>query len=430
MLFALGWLATSACGRIAFDPLPASDAGSGSASACALPSPWDSGASYPHVLYVAPAPTGSDTNDGSAGAPFATITGAQAALTAGTQIIVAPGTYPPASLDTLAGTMAQPILITAQPGAIIDGVDSTVSGLYIAGSTFVVVDGLRLENVDHGVYIDGSTVGGTTGAIIRNVTVESAAADGIKVFWVDNVYVEDNTVLSAPHVGIDLLGCHGGTVARNQLAGTRWNIEALDGTTNFLIQGNQLGLAGQAALFVGGQDASYVRGNAIYQTTGIQVVANVLQAGVNAAITLDDALDTTITHNTFVSPSNELLEFTHDNVTQTTGPSMVTFSDNLISFSTVALAKIAVIDTVADTATFTLRRNLWWATDDPSFAGPVLPAPLVETSSIVGLDPQLTPDGHLAATSPAIGTGDPAPGLTDLDGNCFAAASTPGADEP
>src|SRR5689334_6338782 len=141
-------LLASACGRFAFDQHDASDSdggeGSGDSAAptpCDLPVPWDRGATYSRTIYVAP--NGADTNDGSSTAPLLTIAGARPLLVPGTRLIVRPGTYAAVQLVDLAGTIDQPIAITGESGAVIDGVPSD-SCLGLVRPTYVVVEGLHI----------------------------------------------------------------------------------------------------------------------------------------------------------------------------------------------------------------------------------------------------------------------------------------------
>lgn len=426
-------LAVAACGRLGFRPVAshAADApgASDAAMTCALPAPWDVGATYDRVLYVST--SGSDSNDGSAGAPFATIAAAAAIATAGTKIDVAPGVYPAARLTGLAGEAARPIAISGEPGAIIDDQGAGDVGLAFAGASYIVVEGLAIRNAFHGVYFDESSTNGGAGFIARGLTVQTSADVGIKVYWADQVFIEDNTIDDSASEGIYVVGGRGGVIAGNTIRNAPFGIQVVSGSTDLLVQGNRVSGTTAAALLVGGPDTMFVRPPAVYQASGTQVVSNIVTGG-GPAVEIDDAEATVVSHNTLIAPAGTLFSIVHENPTPTGGAQQGSFDANLISFQAATLSSFVKVAGTSQLDTFTLHQNLWWATDAPSFAGPTLPAPLVETGTIVGVDPMLTGDGHLAEGSPAIGRSDPAPGLIDIDGACTtgSGATTPGADQP
>jgi hypothetical protein len=69
------------------------------------------------TFYVAT--TGNDAADGSAAAPWRTLQRAANAARAGDQIVVRPGRYAGFTLTT-SGTATNPIVFSAEPGAIVD----------------------------------------------------------------------------------------------------------------------------------------------------------------------------------------------------------------------------------------------------------------------------------------------------------------------
>ena len=424
-------LAVTACGRVGFERAATADApgASDAPMTCALPAAWDVGATYDRVLYVAT--SGSDTNDGSAGAPFATIAAAGAVATAGTKIDVAPGVYPAARLVAPAGEAAHPIAISGEPGAIIDDQGLGDVGLDLYDASYVVVEGLTIRNAFHGIYFDESGTNGGAGLIVRGLTIQGSQAVGIKAFWADQVFIEHDTIDDSADQGMYIVGGRGGVIAGNTVRTTPVGIQVLSGSTGLLIQGNHVSETTSAGLAVGGPDANFVRPPAVYQASGIQVVSNVVIGG-SPSVEIDDAEDTVVSHDTFASPTGTLFAIVHENATPTGGARQGAFDDNLISFSTAALGMFVAESGTSQLDTFTLHQNLWWATDAATFAGPTLPAPLVETATIVGIDPELAVDGHVAPGSPAIGLADPAPGLVDIDGACTTGrgATTPGADQP
>src|SRR6516162_10160541 len=108
------------------------------------------------TYYVAT--TGSDSNPGTQAAPFKTITYAYSKASAGTTIIVAPGTYTDYQSGWglhlgKSGTASSPIVLQSQVrgGAIIDGQNASDrnEAIFIDGS-YNVVDGFEIRNGPNG----------------------------------------------------------------------------------------------------------------------------------------------------------------------------------------------------------------------------------------------------------------------------------------
>src|SRR5215831_10478923 len=159
------------------------------------------------TYYVAT--TGSDSNPGTQAQPFKTITYAYSKASAGTTILVAPGTYTDYQSGWglhlgKSGTASSPIVLQSQVqgGAIIDGgnVSDRNEGIFIDGS-YNVVDGFEIKNGPKG----GISVWGN-GNIIRynhihdNGHQANSGTNGQDGIYEDNVsgnsyignYIHDN----------------------------------------------------------------------------------------------------------------------------------------------------------------------------------------------------------------------------------------------
>jgi hypothetical protein len=116
--------------------------------------------------------SGSDSNPGTAAAPFRTITRAYSAASAGTTIHVAPGTYTDYTSGwgihlNKSGTASAPIVLesTVAGGAIIDGGNASDrnQGFYIDGN-YNVIDGFEIRNCPHG----GMSIWSSGNQIVNN----------------------------------------------------------------------------------------------------------------------------------------------------------------------------------------------------------------------------------------------------------------------
>ena len=149
------------------------------------------------------ATNGVDTNPGTSNAPYATIGKGAAVAQAGDTVWIMPGIYQPISpiKPANSGTALAPITFRAQAGGqvIIDGqttvpVPSTRDGLFwIAGKSWIVVDGLRVINSGFfGFFMENST----------NITVQNCStfftyASGICAAGGSNIKALSNSVQQA-----------------------------------------------------------------------------------------------------------------------------------------------------------------------------------------------------------------------------------------
>jgi len=156
----------------------------------------------PTTFYVST--TGSDTTGtGSAGSPFATISHAVSAASAGMTVIVAPGTYAEMILITKQLTLMSQ---TSQPsGTVIDATGQPV-GIAVLGSAAAgtVVEGFTVMNANNeGIFVQDSS----------------------KVI-IDNNFVSNNVLHVLPGLGeakgIQLTGTSKSTVAGNTVVGNTY----------------------------------------------------------------------------------------------------------------------------------------------------------------------------------------------------------------
>ena len=184
------------------------------------------------VYYVAK--TGSDSNNGSASAPWLTIAHAALEAQAGSTVYVGAGTYSESDLFANSGTASAPIVFNGQGVAIVDGTSvaccttppfatsngflcCNTQGLFTIGATsgvsYLTIEGFTLQNyktskkadVPAGILIAGSG----TGINILNNTVKniqtSAGKDG-NAYGV-GVFGTSSTPLSVNVSGNTVTGC-------------------------------------------------------------------------------------------------------------------------------------------------------------------------------------------------------------------------------
>src|SRR5438105_4994121 len=97
------------------------------------------------TLYVAP--TGSDSNAGTAAAPWLTLQKAADNVRPGDTVDVSPGNYVGFDLGT-SGSASQPITFHAEPGAVVNAPNRRTSdGINLEGASYITVEGFKVTGV-------------------------------------------------------------------------------------------------------------------------------------------------------------------------------------------------------------------------------------------------------------------------------------------
>jgi hypothetical protein len=136
------------------------------------------------------ATTGSDTNAGSAAAPWKTIQRAADAVGAGDTVVIHAGTYTGFVVDA-SGTAAAPITFSADGVVNIDGAATTDrDAVHIEAASYIIVEGLT---------VTGATRAGISALDCDHITVRKNKVDqngrwGVFSSFCDDFTVEDNEV--------------------------------------------------------------------------------------------------------------------------------------------------------------------------------------------------------------------------------------------
>jgi hypothetical protein len=151
------------------------------------------------VYYVAP--TGDDSNDGTAAHPWQTIQKAANTLIAGDTVYIRAGTYHERVTPQNSGSAGNVITYAAYPGetATIDGSGVTLpddlAGLFeISNQSYILVSGLRVVNA--GPYNDnaGILVNNSGYITVENNSTYNTASSGIGVWGSHHIAVDGNRV--------------------------------------------------------------------------------------------------------------------------------------------------------------------------------------------------------------------------------------------
>ncbi len=421
--------------------------------ACALPEPFDLGASYGETLHVAV--DGDPGGDGSEAAPLASIREAVGRAGPGTRVLVHAGTYRGSIwLEDVRGEPGRPIAVVGDGEVVLDaGGEGEV--LHVAGATHFVLEGLTLRNASvNGLNVDdgGSAETPSEQVVLRRLVVRDIGSGGnndcVKLSGLDRFFVLDSDV-SGCDAGdaIDMVGCHDGVIAGNRFHDSPGSggVQAKGGSADVLVHGNLfVDVEGRGVNAGGSTGDPYFRPlDAPYEAARIVVVANVfVRPGVDsgAAIAYASCDGCVFANNTVWDPQTWVARILQDNPAER----IVDCRDGLFANNVVVLDVADLrtfVNVGAGTApeTFLFASNLWLARDQgPDWAGPALTDGLPpEEGGLYQLDPAFEDedgqDFRIPAGSPAAGAGRVvdrlAPMPPDFHGRCFGSPPSIGAFE-
>ncbi|MFM2447674.1 MAG: hypothetical protein RIS44_124 [Pseudomonadota bacterium] len=253
--------------------------------------------------------TGNDANDGlSSTTPLRTLTAAWQKVPRGTlastgyRILLAPGTYPEASLpnymDGRRGTRTFPILITAETaGTVTLAGDLNVFDVHYLYLVNLMIapqpagDALHCEQCQYLLVRDSVLSGGNR-----------VAQETIKINQSQHVYVEGNDISGAWDNAIDYVGVQYGHVVGNKIhnAGD-WCQYAKGGSAYLRIEGNTYTNCGTGG-FTAGQGTGFQFMTSPwlhYEAYDIRFINNLVHNVEGAAIGAQGAFNVLFAHNTF-----------------------------------------------------------------------------------------------------------------------------------
>lgn len=148
------------------------------------PYEWQGGTTY----YVAT--TGDDANPGTAAQPWQTIQHAADQVAAGDTVIIQPGTYAGGITHTTPGIEGRPITYRAAASgqAVIDGSGSERDAFLISEASWVVVDGLRIQDATRAAV----RVSLSNHVTVRNIIAANNGTWGIFTDYSDDLLIENN----------------------------------------------------------------------------------------------------------------------------------------------------------------------------------------------------------------------------------------------
>lgn len=354
-----------------------------------------------------------------AGQAFVTLAQAIAITKPGDTIMVHEGNYTGGvSIYKLQGTREKWIYIIAAPSATViysGGINAwhmTVAAyVHIKGFTFQQQTGNGFNIDDGGTYTTPSHHIVFDSCIFRDIK-GTGNNDLLKMSGVDFFEVKNCRFINgaAGGSGIDMVGCHEGSIKGNRFENLGSNsLQAKGGSKNIRIAFNFFRNGGQRTLNLGGSTnlKMFHPIDARYEAAQLTVYSNII-VGSDAPIAFVGCVQCEVINNTIYLPQKWVIRILQETVDTSRfyACGNNTFKNNIIYRDN----KVSVdCNTGAHTnsQSFSFSNNLWYHAQNTAWTGPVLP--VKEEKSIVGKDPLFTNaaagDFRLQNKSPATGKG-------------------------
>lgn len=341
----------------------------------------------------------------------------------GTTIAIAPGTYDGGLYaEDLRGAKEAPIRIA--------GADPKTPPLFRggAGIHFSRVSHLQIESIcvegsrGNGINLDdgGRVLEPSRGIVLRNLTIRDLPKgnhDGIKLSGVVDFRIEGCLVERWGGSGIDMVGCHRGTIldSRFQQGGDS-GIQAKGGSSEIRIERCVFVDYGHRGVNLGGSTGfeffrpplAAIPAGRRFEARDLKVLGSTFVRGTAplAFVGVDGAL---AEFNTLYHPGRWAMRI----LQETRDPGFVpsrngTFARNLVVFRSEQWSEGGVnVGDGTDSESFRFDRNFWFCSDLPDRSRPRLPH--AESGGTYGVDPLirlLSGDAiHIGPKSPALEVG-------------------------
>lgn len=328
----IGWIATLGC-MLLLSAL----ASAGQAERCAVAPLFPVPETFSQTLYVGP--QGSAQAEGTRQDPFATLEQAAERAAPGTRIVLLDGEHQTGQfLTRLHGTADAPILITGEEGGEGAFFRGGQEALHLIEPAYVVLRNFTVEqNTSNGINIDDGGDYDTPAhhLILENLRVRNIQAsgniDGMKLSGLDHFHIR-NCLVENPGAGgsaIDMVGCHDGVIWQNEIRDcANTGIQAKGGTARITIYDNCFCDAGLRAINLGGSTGlAYFRPmDAPYEAANITVLANVFEA-VQTPVAFVGSINSLFANNTVLYPQKWIARI----LQETTGERFAASGNNVFA---------------------------------------------------------------------------------------------------
>lgn len=355
--------------------------------------------------------------------------GAAAEAKPGAVILLAPGEYPGGiGFWNLRGEPRRPIVIAAADPRNPPVIKGGKTGVYFSNPSHVEIRDLVITGASvYGLNIDA----GDTPArdiLVRGLKVADTGTDGnhdsLKLTGLEDFRVEECTLerWGKGGEGIDMVGCHGGTIEGNVLRhdgrAAVTGVQMKGGTSRMVVRRNRFENIGGRGINVGGcTGLQYFRPPLttppFCEAQEILVEGNVFIGGI-VPLAFPGTDGATVRFNTIYCPKRWALRILQETCADGFVPSRNgILTDNLIVFRSEEWNGGGVdIGDGTDPRSFRFERNWWYCLNDPGKTKRLVRLPTEEIGGVYGRDPLLTDpekgDLTLKPDSPAGAVGSPA----------------------
>ena len=319
---------------------------------------------------------------------FPNLEAAENSITAGDTLLLQPQTFSDGTqfLENLSGTESSPIVIIAQSEhqSIFQG---GTEAIHLINCSYVEINGVVIEQqTGNGINIDdgGDYSTPSKHITIRNCIFRDMAANGnndlLKMSGVDSFLIERCDFINGGDggSGVDLVGCHWGTVQDCYFDDPGSSgIQNKGGTQFIRIQRNIFKNVSQRALNLGGSTGlEFFRPPLpdpivdAFEAADLDVYSNVF-IGNWAPIAYVGCVRVKVYNNTFYAPENWVIRI----LQETTTPGFLACSNNEFRNNIVSLTNdLTEVNIGPNTASesFIFSNNLWFNSSDDNWS-PVLP---------------------------------------------------------
>jgi hypothetical protein len=345
-------------------------------------------------------------------------------------------------LTDLRGSSQAWIVIMAAGGEV--RVAGGNEGWHLTDPAYVRIEGIVFSGqTGNGVNVDdgGSYESPAHDIVFERCTFRDMDATGnndlLKLSGVDRFTIRECTFLNGSEggSGLDMVGCHQGTIERSRFENMGSNaIQTKGGSRDIVITRNRFTDCGLRSLNLGGSTGlAYFRPDtARFEAADIGVYTNVF-VGSRAPVAYVGCTGVEVVNNTLYRPGRWAIRI----LQETVDPSRFvacgdnTFVNNIVYLDNSITTECNVGPNTRP-ETFTFESNLWYHAENATWSGPALP--VTDPSQITGRDPLFVDpeagDFSIGNSSPAAGAGTPAalPSV-DFPGTPFATPRSVGAYE-
>jgi len=373
-----------------------------------------------HLCFMLSTVAFAGTHHVGTGQTHSNLSQAAAVAIPGDTILVHQGTYGGGTfISNLQGNASQWIYIHAVQGETVTYSGGSSAWQFSDGAYLHMKGFIFQQQTSNGVNMDdgGSYNTPSHHLVFDSCTFRDINATGnndlLKMSGVDDFEIRNCIFLNGSTGAgdaIDMVGCHDGLIknCRFENMGAA-SIQAKGGCRNIRIEANFFKDAGSRSLNLGGSTglAFFRPINAPYEAADLKVYSNIF-IGSEAPIAYVGCINTEVVNNTIYVPTKWVIRILQETVdtTRFLPCGNNTFRNNIIYLDNQVTTQCN-IGTDTDPQSFTFSNDLWFHSQNSSWAGPSLP--VTDANRIVGQNPLFVnaslENFDLQSGSPAIGNG-------------------------